>query len=402
MRILLITQYYTPIKGAAAKRTGKMAQFLTEAGHQVTVLTGFPSYPTGILSERYKGKSKMHEKIDGIDIIRVHETLASTQDNSIKRIQNWVSYCISASLEVIFKHNYDAVIVSSPSFLSGIPGLIASRSQKTKFYFDIRDLWPDSAIQLGLLGKNSFITKQLEKLERKYYDRATKIFVATPGIKNHLISEHIPENKIEILLNSVDAEKFQPSTISRSKFGFSDTDFICGYIGNHSRVYDLETVLKTAEKLKNESSIHFVLLGEGENKEKLKLIAKNKNLTNVHFINEKPLTEIPEWTNLFDIGLVPLADYGVTQESFPSKTCEYMAAGKGVVASISGDMAKIIKEYEVGYLYPTGDSMALTKIILNLAKNEEETQKIGQNGRNLALDMFSDETAKEILTQSIT
>jgi len=401
MNILLITQYYNPVKGAAAKRTGKMARFLSEEGHNVTVLTGFPSYPTGVLAEKYHGKLWMTESENNIQIKRVYELPSGTSDSSKKRLINMLTFSASAAFWALFNKPFDAVIVSSPTFLTGIAGLWASRNKKTKFFFDIRDLWPDSAIQLGLLKNDGFMAKQMEKLEKKFYNRATKIFTATPGIKDHLISENISSNKIEVLLNSVDTEKFKPTTIERGKFGFSKDDFICGYIGNHSRVYGLETVLAAAEKLKGNPKIHFVLLGEGEEKAKLKLAAKNKNLTNVHFIDEKPLSEIPEWTNLFDIGLVPLADYGVTQESFPSKTCEYMACNKGIVASIGGDMAKIIETHEVGFLYPPGDSEALSQIILDLTKNTLKTQRIGQNARKLALDMFSDKKFANTLLKTL-
>lgn len=399
MKILLISQWYAPIKGAAAKRTGKMAQFLVKAGHIVTVLTGFPSYPTGILDPKYKQKLYVKEKIDHISVIRAYEYPVSTQDNSIKRIFNWVTFTKSASIASLCGKSYDAVIVSSPSFLSGIAGLIAARHKKTKFFFDVRDLWPDSAVELGLLKKNSLITKKLEKLERKFYKRATKIFTATPGIKAHLIKENIPENKIEVLLNSVDTNVFKPEKPDLTNLGYAPDDFICGYVGNHSRIYDLETVIKAAEILKKYEKIKFIFIGEGEDKEKIKKLAQNN--PNIRFENEKSLNTLPAIINCFSLGLAPISNIGVSQESFPSKISEYLACAKPVLASLKGDMAKYLQNTDSGLIYNPGDSQGLAESILKLYNNHELAQKMGQNARTLAQTEFSDQTAQEIIIKNI-
>ncbi|MEI6040037.1 MAG: glycosyltransferase family 4 protein [Candidatus Berkelbacteria bacterium] len=401
MKILLITQWYEPVKGAAAKRTGKMARFLTDAGHKVTVLTSFPSYPTGIVPAEFKGKLWDKQKKDGIEIIRIWELPASTQDSTIKRLLNMLTFAKSAFWGALLLKPYDAVLVSSPSFLSGIAGLVNTRTKKSKFYFDIRDLWPDSAIELGVLPKTGFATEQMKKLEKKFYNRATKIFTATPGIKDHLLTEKIPSDKIEVLLNSVDTDKFKPVEANFDKYGFNRGDFICGYIGNHSRVYDLETVIKTAEITKKNEKIKYLLVGEGETKQKLKDLTQKLDLKNVFFMDQMSLDELAPITGLFSLGLAPISNIGVSQESFPSKTCEYFASGKPVAASLGGDMAKIITEYEVGFLYKPGDANALAEIILNLSKNPEKAQKMGQNARKLALDMFSDKIFAEKLISSL-
>ncbi len=400
MKILLITQYYNPVKGAAAKRTGKMAQFLNTAGHDVTVLTGFPSYPTGILAKKYQSKLWFHEVINEIKITRVWELPVSTSDSTIKRLLNLVSFAKTSAWYGLFHHKFDMVIVSSPNFLSGYAGLY-SAGKNAKFYFDIRDLWPDSAVQLGVLPEEGFLTNWLKKLEKKYYDRATKIFTATPGIKDHLLTEEIPADKIEVLLNSVDTNLFSPKKVNKTKFELDETDFVCGYIGNMSRVYDLETVIKTAQKLKDYPEIKFVLVGEGESKSKVQVMAENMGLNNVIFIPETPLQELPEIINSFDLGLAPIAKIGVSQESFPSKVSEYLACSVPVLASLAGDMAKTIKEHEVGLIYEPGDAEALANYILKLSRDNLSMQIMSLNARQLALKMFSDEIFSEKLISAL-
>lgn len=404
MKILLITQYFKPIKGAAAKRTGKFAHFLVDAGHQVSVLTGFPSYPTGKLDRKYTWKLWTHEHDGDIKITRVYEYPAAANGSTFKRLLNMISFVKSACWYALFHRNYDAVIVSSPSFLSGIAGLWAL-NRKTRFYFDIRDLWPDSAIQLGLLQEGSAFAKYLKNVEKKFYARSNKIFAATPGIKNHLISENVSSDKIEVLLNSVDTDIFKPAkpdfeSFGYNSFGYDPDDFVCGYVGNHSRIYDLETVIKAAEILKEHEKIKFLLIGEGEDKDKLKKLAQN--LPNVRFEDEKRLNDLTPFINCFSIGLAPIANIGVSQESFPSKISEYFACAKPVVASISGDMKKIIEDSEAGIVYHPGDVETLAESLLKLCENKELTQKMGQNARKLALEVFSDQIAEEILIKNIT
>ena len=400
MKILIVTQWYDPVKGAAAKRTGKMARFLADAGHAVTVLTSLPSYPTGIVAPEYQGKLWDREKKDSFEIIRVWEIPASTQDSTLKRLFNMVTFTKSAFWAALILHPFDAVIVSSPSFLSGIPGLVAARDGG-KFFFDVRDLWPDSAVELGVLAKDSFATKQLKKLEKKYYNRSTKIFTATPGIRDHLMTENIPAEKIEVLLNSVDTGLFQPGPGKFAEYGLNPDDFVCGYVGNMSRVYDLETVVRTAEILKANQKIKFMLIGEGETKRKLEEMTQRLGLSNVIFVPETKLNDLPPIINTFKVGLAPIANIGVSQESFPSKISEYFACAKPVLASLGGDMARIIKEHEAGLIYTPGAPEALAQIITDLTQNSEKTARLGQNAQKLAREMFSDETFKEKLLKAI-
>lgn len=396
MRILLITQWFPPIKGAAATRTAKMARMLSAAGHKVMVLTGFPSYPTGILPQKYHWKLWTQEKDGQINILRVYEYPTAAQ-GTINRLINMFSFAFFAGLAALVLPVFDAVIVSSPSFLSGIAGLFARR-EKCQFYFDVRDLWPDSAIQLGFL-KQDILIDLAKKLEQKYYRDAKKIMVATPEIKRHLTFEKVPATKIEVLLNSTDTQVFKPRPGNREEFGFKNNDFIAGYVGNHSRVYDLETIIKAAKLLAGFPRIKFLFVGEGETKERCQKLAQKLELSNVKFIGEVPLEKVAEIINLSDIGLIPLAPIRVSQYSFPVKASEYFASAKPVVAAISGNMAKIIKDNQVGLFYLPGKADQAAAAILKLYRQPKLRQKMGQNARKLALKMFSDKIFAQKLCQ---
>jgi glycosyltransferase involved in cell wall biosynthesis len=388
VRVLLITQWYKPIKGAV-KRMARMADHLAEAGCEVTVLTGFPSKPTGILPPQYRFKLWANETDGKVKVLRTYE-FPTPNEGVIKRILNYFSFMVSASIATLVLPRYDAVVVSSPSFFAGIPGLIANKIYQAKFYFDVRDLWPDSAVDMGMAKKGSFIIKTMEFFEKRYYRRATKITTATPAIRAHIISEGVPDNKVDLLLNSTDTNFFKPQKIDRQTYGFGKDDFIACYTGSLSAIQDLDTIVEAANILKKQPKIKFLLVGEGEEKDKLIKKAKRLKLANCVFLPQQDPAEVVRLINLSDIGIVPILNTKIFQEAIPSKSCEYFACGKPVIASTTGELKKIIEVHQVGQIYQGGDAPAAARAVLTLFR-DKQIEKKSQNARKLALETFSDQ-----------
>lgn len=395
MKILLITEWFPPVKGAAAKRTQMMAKNLRRQGYKITVLTSFPSYPTGILPQKYYWKIWDRTIENGLDILRVWE-FPTANTGTFKRILREFTFFITSTMAALILPVYDAVIVSSPSFLSGLAGL-AARREKCRFYFDVRDLWPDSLVGLNVI-KPGFLLKILEKLEAFYYQRATKVLVATPGIRKHLFLEGIPLNKIEVLLNGADTHIFKPQKINRPA-DFKPDDLIVTFTGNHSRMYDLENVLKTAVILEKQPRIKFLFVGEGEIKTGLKETVQKLKLANVIFYDEKTLQEVAEILAWSDVGLISLNPSKLAQESLPSKLAEYLSSGLPVAAAIGQDAKKIIEDNKVGLIYQAGEPKSLAEVILKLYRNKSLRQKMGRNARKLALKTFSQKSFAKKLSQ---
>lgn len=395
MNILLITQWYPPVKSAASNRTSKMAYFLKKQGHRVTVLTGMPSYPTGILPKKYASKLYFKEKIDDIDVLRTYEYPAPNQ-RVFKRLFNNFSFLVSALTAILIIPKYDIVIVSSPPFLGGITGLFAKQIWSAKFIFDVRDLWPQAAIELGFL-RQGWLIKIFKSLEMRYYKKADYILTATPSIKNDIALKGIPENKIIVLLNSVDTTVFKPTKSKREPYGFSKNDFIFAYTGNIGAAQGLATTLKAAEILQKHPNIKFLFVGEGEEKEKLIEMAKNN--PNVIFWPEKDRSEIINIINLSDIGNISLAKNKIFQQAIPSKTLEYFACGKPVIAAVSGTLKEIIFKSCTGVTYDIRNPKDLGDKILELSKKPESIKKMGYHARNLALKTFSNKTFKQTLNR---
>lgn len=390
LNILFITQWYKPIN-APVKRMARIVNYLVDKKkYKVTVLTGMPSYPTGILPRKYKWKFITREKDGKVNIIRTYEYPAVNK-GVIKRLLNNISFTISSTISVFFMSRYDIVIISSPSFLSSITGLVAQKLHNAKLIFDIRDLWPDSAIELGFIKKPWLITL-LKWFESLIYKKATTILTATPNIFKHLVSENIPKDKLILLLNSVDTNIYKPRKIDRKKFGFDKDDFIFCYTGNHSAVQDLSTSIRAAKLLSRYPRIKFLFVGEGEERENLINMSKKYKLMNTTFWPLKKMGEIINIINMSDVGNISLADIKIFQEAIPTKTSEYLACGKPVAASVRGELKKYLLDYQAGIIYQSGDEKTLSSALLGLHNNHVLRHKMSLNARKLAIEKFSNTT----------
>lgn len=392
-KVLLICPYYKPVKSAAAKRLSKLARFISESqDFEVSVLTGFGSYPTGIVPQEYRGKLWLKEKdpdLPKVTIYRVYE-YPTFNAGLFKRLLNYTSFAFSALLAVTFLRRFDIVLVSSPNFFAGIAGLWAKLTLNSRFIFDVRDLWPDSIIDLNLVKQKLFINLA-QSLERAYYKRADLITVVTPSIKDHLVNEKVAENKIKVLVNSVDTDFFYPREVSRQEYDFKKTDFILTYTGTHSQIQALDLFVTALAKLKKYPEIKLLLVGEGETKPMLKKLARKLKVEKqINFMEEKPAEEIAKILAMADAGIISLTNIPIFQEAFPIKSFEYFASGLPVLALISGKMKEYIEKYQTGLVLKNDQAETIAQAILELYQKPTLRKKMGQNARRLALAKFSD------------
>jgi len=398
MRTLLISHWYKPVK-SPVKRMGRIAEFLTR-NNEVTVLTSLPSYPTGILPKEYRGKLWTKELDNGIQIVRVWD-FPTANKGFIKRTINHLVFVLSSCIAIFFMAPYDLVIVSSPNFFSGLAGLFASLIGKRNYIFDVRDLWPESAFELGY--KPSRIVRQsLKALEKIYYKTAKKIFCATSEIRRTIISMGIPEKKVITLVNTVDIELFRPAEVSRRKLGFGRDDFIIIYVGSLTQVQNLNTVIEAANLVKKIPQIKILLVGEGEDKKNLIEQAQKLKLKNITFIKGQPTEKIIELINTADLGLISLStNKFFSDNALPTKTSEYLGCGKPIVACAGQTLKELIEKNEVGIVVAPGDSKALSQAILKLYKNPKIVKKYSSNARELATRQFSDESFYKVLEKNL-
>jgi glycosyltransferase involved in cell wall biosynthesis len=381
LRIVILTQYFYPEVGAAPIRYYEIARELKEKGYEVLILTTFPSHRMETIPEKYKGKFLMREKIKDLDVFRVWSFPSS--GNLKKRLLAYFSFVFSALFGLLFIEKYDLILVHSPPLFTGISACIASFIRRTPFIFNVSDLWPETAVELGLV-KNKFLIKASERLESFIYRRAWKVIAVTEGIKEALIEKGLPREKVTFLPNGADLDIFTPKKRREElvdALGLNGKKVFV-YTGNFGYAQGAECILQAALYLQNEENIHFLLVGDGPDKPKLLRFASEKNLKNVQFIEAQPFDVISDYYALSVASIVPLRKRELFKGARPSKVFTSLACQKPVIYCGEGETARLIEEVGCGIVVEPENSEKLKEAVLELSKNLKLAEEMGRRGRN--------------------
>ena len=305
MHILFFTQYFPPDIEIGGNKVFEVSKRLINSGYDVTVVTGFPNYPTGVIPEEYRGKVIESEYISGIKVLRSY-IYASHDDNSFKRIINQLSFSLSSSFFSLPRiSGVDVVIATSPPLLVGIPGFLASFFFRVPLILEIRDLIPESAIQMGML-KNKILIKLTKILAQFLYNKSNHIIALTRGIQSGLKKYGVKEKNIDVITNGADTKFFKPNLSSnlRDKFNLNDK-FIVMYTGTFGFIHGFETIVEAAKLMNSDKYIDIVILliGDGMKREYLDQSIKHHNLKNLRIIPPVSRKSMPQTINSSDICL---------------------------------------------------------------------------------------------------
>jgi glycosyltransferase involved in cell wall biosynthesis len=387
MHILILTQYYPPEVGAPQNRLSDLAERLTNFGHSVTVLTALPNYPAGVIFPDYLGKKYIEENRNGVKVIRTW-LYTARQKSFLKRLLNYFSFTLSSLLVGLWKiGQQDVLIVESPPIFLGITGYFLSRMKRATFVFNVSDLWPESAVAIGVL-KNQYLIRLSTWIEFFIYKHADLITGQTQGIVQS-IKSRFPEKRAELVTNGIDTVKFAPVSNNKRKCVREElgttNKFVVGYAGLHGLAQGLDTVVKTAQLLAEYPEIYFVLFGDGPERENLRLLSELSHLTNLRFFSTYPSARIPEILASFDVALVPLRRLELFKGALPSKMFEAMAAGVPIVVSIEGEARSLVEKAQAGICIPPEDPYAMARAVLKLQAEQTFRQQLGENGRQYVL-----------------
>ena len=371
MKILFITQFYPPEMGAAATRIAGLARNLKSFGHEVTVLTGFPNYPSGEIGKKYRYKFfSCSSEIDGVNIKRVW-VFASPKRKFYTRLINYFSLIFTATLFELFdKSKYDVVFTTSPPLFLGIAGYLISKIKKAVFVFDIRDLWPKFGVDSGNLAKNTIYVRLAERLEDFLYKKAEVITVTTNGKYEYLNEvKGIAGTKIKVLPNGVDKEFLDLKTDNdiKTKF-FNNGTFTVLYAGLIGIAQGVDVIVKAANILKEKRDIKFYIVGEGVEKCPIQELAKELGLESIFFVKNLPKEKIATFLRNADLTIIPLKKASFT-ESVPSKLLESLAFKCPVILSASGESTTIVEQANGGIITSPGNEEELAVAILKLYEN---------------------------------
>ena len=382
MRILIVTHYFPPETGAPQARLSALAATWAADGDEVTVLTGMPNHPTGVVPPRYRGAFRRTERTDGYRVVRTW-LYATPNEGVLRKTIGHLSFMISSVLLGGRRSGpADVVVVSSPTFFSIGAAWLLARAKRARLIVEIRDLWPAIFVELGVLT-NRRVIRLLERLELAAYRAADEIVVVSEGFRENLISRGVPAGKVHTIRNGVTLGRFDPEAPAdpalRARLGTRPGDCLVLYAGTHGISHGLPGIADAATRLGGEP-VHFAFVGEGSDKHRLQRRIKELGLGNVTLLPGVPHAEVPALLAAADICLVPLRDVPLFSTFIPSKMFEYLAAGQAVVGAVTGEAAQILEEAGA-VVVPPEDDVALADAIQALAGDPERRQLMGKRGR---------------------
>jgi glycosyltransferase involved in cell wall biosynthesis len=396
VKILYVSQYFPPEMGAPAARASELASHWVHAGHEVSVLTGFPNHPTGVVPPEWRGRLRRltyHEKIGGADVFRTWLWPLPNR-KAHERMRNYASFCISAALRGLAIPRPDVIIASSPQLLVGLSGWWLACARQVPFVFEVRDLWPESLAAVGVGNEASLLYHALGSVAKFLYRRADRIVVVSPSFQAHLTRHwRVPEQKIAVVENGVEAGTFSPFAVVsdnlRKQLGAEGKFLVC-YIGTMGNAHGLETLLDAAAQLRQQiPNVLFLLLGEGAEKERIKTLAQSRGLSNVLFLDQQPRERIPAFISASDACLVLLKKTEVFKTVIPTKMLEFMSCARPVILGVEGQARQIVEDAGAGLAIEPENSEALVRAIHQLSADRELCITMGQKGREYILRHFA-------------
>jgi colanic acid biosynthesis glycosyl transferase WcaI len=397
VKILYVSQYFPPEMGAPSARASELAHHWSLAGHQVSVLTGFPNHPTGVVPEEWRPRLRRlvyNEKAGDVDVFRTWLWPLPNR-KAHERMRNYASFCVSSALRGMTLPRPDVVIGSSPQLLVALSAWWIAFSRQLPFVFEVRDLWPESLTAVGVGSEDSLLHHSLAAIARFLYERADRVVVVTPAFRDHLIQRwRVPPEKIEIVENGVETDMFSPSppeasAALRRELG-ADSKFLVCYVGTMGMAHGLDTLLDAAATLQREKpDVLFLLIGEGAEKQRIQSLAQSQSLTNVRILDQQPRDKIPAFISASDACLVLLKKTDIFKTVIPTKMLEFMSCARPVILGVEGQARQIIDEAGAGLVIEPENAVALAQAIKRLEQDPANGRALGQKGRKYILQRFS-------------
>ncbi len=373
-----------------------MASIWADKGHQITVLAGMVHYNTGLKNEKYKRKFFLRETYaDRIEVIRCHVSEAYNK-NFLGRFWGYLSFTFYSTWAGLFKTKgkFDLILATSPPLFTGLSAMILSFFKKTQYVFEVRDLWPESAIDAGVL-KNKLIIRLSYWLESLIYKKARKINVLTPAFREKLINQKriLPE-KIIYIPNGADFSQAEyiSDTFNKTKFrkdqDLPDDDFIIIYVGAHGLVNGLDLVIEAARQLQN-SPVLFLLIGTGMEKRKLQEQVVSNGIENIRFLDPVPKSEVYKYILASDAGMSILIKADTFKTIYSNKTFDYMSCKKPILMAIDGISRDMVETADCGLFVEPDNSEDFARKIRIYLKDRALARKHGENGYTFAKKHFN-------------
>jgi glycosyltransferase involved in cell wall biosynthesis len=398
MHILLIHQAFVALDEPGGTRHHELARFLARHGHHITIIASQVSYLTGKPNRLEAGRSQDPEE-PRITIVRTY-TYSALHRSFVHRVFSFFSFMLSSFWAGLMTREVDLVWGTSPPIFQGATAWALARLKRKPFLFEVRDLWPAFAIEVGVLRSPLLIRLSLW-LEKFLYRGADQIVVNSPGFVEHVRSRGAV--RVEVVPNGVDPHMFDPHADGlefRHDYGFH-SEFIAMYAGAHGMSNDLEVLLGAARALEGCTEIAIVLVGDGKEKPALRARAQELGLENVFFLPPVPKAGMAQALAAADACIAILKPIPMYATVYPNKVFDYMAAGRPVVLAIDGVIREVVEQAGCGIFTQPGDPQALAEAIRLLAEDPQRARAMGLRGREYVQANFDREQLAEKLAEII-
>jgi glycosyltransferase involved in cell wall biosynthesis len=385
MNIVIHTQYYPPETGAPQARLFALTKGLIRRGHHVTVLTAMPNYPQGKIHDGYSGWMKI-EHMDSARVLR--SWIVPAQGRSFSaRLLNYFSFVFSSFWTGLFYlDSPDVIITESPPLFLGITGYLLAKLKGARWIFNVSDLWPESAVRLGM-AHEGLALQASRWLEEFCYRNAW----AVKGQSREILADitaRFPDTRVYHLSNGADTETFHPDADPLPHYSQGGGDVVGLYAGLHGLAQGLDQILSAVQRLADMEELKIVFFGDGPLKHDL--IQQAREIPNVRFFDSRPHSEMPALLAGADFCIVSL---GLSLPgAVPSKLYEAMAAGRPVLLVADGEAAEIVRAHGCGLIVSPGDVDGIAQAIRRLATDADLRQRLGDNGRLAAQAHFDHQT----------
>lgn len=386
-RVLYVSQYFVSADQPGGVRHWQHTRALARAGHEVTVVTSYVQHKERTVPERYAGRKMVHEVEDGLDVWRTYSTPGYGRDLR-SRVASYGTFAWWSALASARVKRPDVVVASSPSLPSAAAAAALARARGARFLLEVRDLWPDSAIAMGLVNDRRTIAAA-RALESYCYRRADRIVALTEGIRDGMIDQGVSPAKITLITNGVDLEIGAVEGAPPAPAPVPADAFVAMYVGAHGTYSSLETVLDAADRLRDLPQARIILVGGGDRKPALVEEATRRGLDNVVFIDSVPKREVPSWLARADACLLPYQDNPLFAGALPNKAFDYLGAARPIIAAApAGELTAMVERAGCGVAVPPEDGAALAAAIRALAADREGARRMGESGRAYALEHY--------------
>ncbi len=398
MNILIIHQYYLMPGQPGGSRFNEFARLWAERGHRVTVVAGTVDYATGETPPRYRGRWVVREQDGAVQVLRCHVP-ASYARSFQGRMWAFLGFTLSSATGALAAAAPDVVLATSPPLNTCVPGWVAARVRRVPWIFEVRDLWPESAVTTGVLREGGLMARGLYALEGWAYHDADRINVLTPAFREDIVRRGLaPQEKIVFVPNGADVSLFTPGprdNEARRRLGWGDR-FVVMYAGAHGRANAVTQLVDAAQLLGDRPDILIASVGDGPERAAAEAQARQRRLANILFCGPQPKERMPAIVQACDVGAAVLQNNPTFRTVYPNKVFDYMACERPTLLAIDGVARRLVCEQAGAGVFATPeDPRAIAAAIRGLADDPEGCRRMGQAGRRWVLQNATRESLAE-------